>query len=337
MRPQIRLGAVIALAAAVAFGVWLAVRNNGSNNGTTGGTAQGTTGATAVSPDGLKTIGSTLGQPIYWAGPEDGVTYELTHTPDGRIYVRYLPKGVPVGAQTPYLTIGTYPVANAFATVRRIANKSTSVKIPIGNGGVAFYSTDRPGSVYEAFPGSNFQIEVYSPSASRAHELVARGAILPVPGTGSTATTSTAAATTTPRNGAVAATPDMLNAVATVLGRPVYWAGSKSGVTYELTQTPDGRVYVRYLPKGVEVGSSQAYLTVATYPLTGAYATTSSAAAQPGATKIPVDGGVAFYTKARPTSVYLAFKGTDEQIEVFDPSAGELHKLVAAGSIQPVS
>lgn len=340
MRPQIRVGAVVALAAVVAFGVWLAVRHDG-HNGTAAATTATTAarGATAVSPEELKALAERLGRPIYWAGTEDGVTYEVTHTPDGRIYVRYLPKGVEIGAQTPYLTIGTYPVKGAFAVTKGVADRSGSVKIRVGGGGIAFYSTDRPTSVYEAFPGSDFQVEVYDPSASRAHGLVSGGSIealnASAPTATSTAPTTTAAASQNP--GAVAATPATLKAVATTLGRPVYWLGAKSGVTYELTQTPDGRVYVRYLPKGVEIGSNRVYLTVGTYPLTNAYATTSSAADQPGATKIPVDGGVAFSTKARPTSAYLAFKGVDEQIEVFDPNAAELHKLVASGEVRPVS
>jgi len=94
---------------------------------------------------------------------------------------------------------------------------------------------------------------------------------------------------------------------------------------------------VRYLPAGVKVGAGQPYLTVATYPLQGAYATTLAAADEAGAVKVPVKDGVAFYTGTRPTSVYVAFKGTDEQIEVFDPSPAKLRKLVAAGKVQPAA
>ncbi|MDP9319255.1 MAG: hypothetical protein M3O94_09350, partial [Actinomycetota bacterium] len=172
---------------------------------------------------------------------------------------------------------------------------------------------------------------VYSPAPKQAQQLVANRLIRPVGGGSGSATTATQP------GGPVAATRSDIKKIANELGRPIYWAGIESHVTYELTQTPDGRIYVRYLPAGVKIGSSQPYPTVATYPLQGAYATTSAAAAQPDAVKIAVSGGVGFYTKARPTSVYVAFKGTDVQIEVFDSSADRLHQLVASGKVQPVS
>jgi hypothetical protein len=97
-------------------------------------------------------------------------------------------------------------------------------------------------------------------------------------------------------------------------------------------------VYVRYLPAGVEVGTVQPYLTVGTYPIQNAFTTTADAANQPGAVRIPVaGGGIAFYSRTRPTSVYLAFPGLDEQIEVYDPSAALAQSTVAAGRIRQVS
>jgi hypothetical protein len=340
-RPQFRIGAVIAFAAAVAFGVWLALGHK-SGGGTT--TAQVTTGANAVSPSGLRTISDTLNEPVYWAGPQAGVTYELTQTPDGRIYVRYLPVGVEVGASDPYLTVSTYPVTDAYDATMSVAKRSSSVRLKVGSNAVAFWNRSRPTSVYEAFKGTNFQIEVFSPSAAQARRLVA-GKLIRSAGTGSAAGAQTTAApagspatqTTAAPVGATAATLGRIRSVADKIGKPVYWAGRKAGTRFELTETPDGRVYVRYLPRGVKIGSTTPYLTVATYPLAGAFAATTAAAAQKGAVKIAVDGGVAFYTPARPTSVYIAFQGTDEQIEVFDPSTKQLRKLVASGQIKPVS
>ena len=34
----------------------------------------------------------------------------------------------------------------------------------------------------------------------------------------------------------------------------MYWAGPIAGMSYELTKLKDGRIYVRYLPDGVELG-----------------------------------------------------------------------------------
>ena len=49
----------------------------------------------------------------------------------------------------------------------------------------------------------------------------------------------------------------------------------------------------------------------------------------------PADA-VAFYYRQYPTSVYFAFKGSQEQIEVFDPVASRVRALIASGQIRPV-
>jgi hypothetical protein len=75
----------------------------------------------------------------------------------------------------PFLTIGTYPVRSAFAVVRGLARRSGSVAVPAKRGGAAFYSRNRPNSVYVAFRGVDFQIEVYDPSSGRAARIVKFG------------------------------------------------------------------------------------------------------------------------------------------------------------------
>jgi hypothetical protein len=118
---------------------------------------------------------------------------------------------------------------------------------------------------------------------------------------------------------------------------PLYWAGRQPDVSYELTQTPDGRVYVRYLPSGAQVGSAQPYLTIGTYPVANAYATTRAASQKPGSVVIEIPGGVAFYSRRRPTSVYIAYPGVNEQVEVYDPSPARAHDVVAQHQIRAVS
>jgi hypothetical protein len=129
-----------------------------------------------------------------------------------------------------------------------------------------------------------------------------------------------------------------LKALPASLGHPVYWAGPLSGATYELTRTPDGRAYVRYLTGGAKVGSPLPdFLTVGTYVLPNAEAAVRAASAQPGAVSVPLAGGVAFYNRARPTSVYFAFPGSNVQVETYDPSAAVARRLVQTGAIKPVS
>jgi hypothetical protein len=320
--PRIRLGAVIAVAAAVGFVAWLVLRDHTKSTPNT----QKSTVA-AVSLRGLKTLAGSLKTPIYWAGPKAGTTYELTQTPSGNIFVRYLPNGVSVGTAKQYPFVATFRVPNSFAVTRGVANRPDSGKIQLGTEVVAFYSRSSPTNVYLAYSGSNYQIEVFDPNPRRARQTVALGRIEPVSlnSQGSTAPIVTAA------------TLARLKNLPGKLGHPVYWTGARAGKTYELTQTADGRVYVRYLPAGLKVGSSVQYPFVATFPVPNAFTATRNAAQGPDSVKVPVAGGaVAFYSQSSPTNVYLAFRGSDYQIEVFDPDPRHARALVHTGHVRPI-
>jgi hypothetical protein len=150
-------------------------------------------------------------------------------------------------------------------------------------------------------------------------------------------TTSTPA-TSSNRTTVQAVSVATLRTLPVLLGHPVYWAGSKANVTYELTRTPDGRVYLRYLTGGAKVGSPLPdFLTIGTYVVPNAEAALRAAAAQPGSVSIPLQNGFAFYNRARPTSVYLATSGSGVQVETYDPSAAVARRLVKTGAITPIS
>jgi hypothetical protein len=135
----------------------------------------------------------------------------------------------------------------------------------------------------------------------------------------------------------VVASAGGLRAFADALAHPVYWAGPLPSYTYELRLTSQGRVFVRYLPAGVEPGDPNAsYLTVATYPVTGAVAALRRAAAR-GGVGAETRGGFAYYDPARPRSAYYARRDAPGyEVEVFDPTPGHARSLVLAGRIQPV-
>jgi hypothetical protein len=134
------------------------------------------------------------------------------------------------------------------------------------------------------------------------------------------------------------ATPAGLSSLAAFRGSPVYWVGRRAGTVYEVTETAEGYVYVRYLPSGTAIGDPRAaFLTVATYPRTDAYADVEAASRRPGAATIRLpDGGLAVYDKGKPTNIYLAHRGSGEQIEVYDPSGEAARRLVRAGLVRPV-
>jgi len=115
----IRLGAVFALALGVAFVLWLVLRNH---DGSTAARTTTTTQSTVVGPKRtivqgltaptLKSRAAISDRPIYWIGAQAGTKYEFTQTPDGKIFIRYLPRSVAVGDRKGrYTIVGGHPGA----------------------------------------------------------------------------------------------------------------------------------------------------------------------------------------------------------------------------------
>jgi len=179
--PRVRVGVIVLVAAVVAIVVWLLVRNNDSGSGSSAVGTGPVIGPVAASQDRLRQLADQEGHDVYWIGPKDTMTYELTRTSAGRIFVRYLPNGVPVGVdRADYTIVGTYPVPNATKVLEGLAAKPHEHKLLVPGGGIAVYSSSQPTNVYVAYPGSNLQIEVFDPSAKRAQQLVASGQVVPV-------------------------------------------------------------------------------------------------------------------------------------------------------------
>ena len=177
-RPDIRIGAVVAVAIAVGFVAWLLVRGGDSNTAKPGTSTGQAAGPAATTTAKLRALSVELGHPIYWAGAVPNSTYELTRTSDDRIFIRYLPHGVPVGIrQASYTIVGTYPVPNAYKVLQGLAKKPGESTFSAPVGGFAVYSTAQPTNVYLAYPGSNVQIEVYDPSPQRARRLITSGQV----------------------------------------------------------------------------------------------------------------------------------------------------------------
>jgi hypothetical protein len=171
----LRLGAVLALAAAVAFFAWLLLKDDDKGSSRKG------SAPVAASVKELRRLPGSVGHSVYWAGIRSGYTYELTRTGDGNVYIRYLPTGVSLGDQRPnYLTVGTYPHQNAFGTVSKAARRKGEIVRKLAGGGVAVSNKAIPRSVYIAYPGSDYLIEVYDRSPTRARRLVVSGRVRPI-------------------------------------------------------------------------------------------------------------------------------------------------------------
>jgi hypothetical protein len=182
---SVRIGAVVALAVAAAFVIWLVVRGNDDSSSSTTTTSTNEAarpiGPVAATPAALRALSAKAKQPIYWVGPRPGQTYELTRTAGGRVYVRYLPAGAAIGnRRADYTIVGTYPTPGALQVLKSLARQPSEKSVPAPGGGLAVYSTSAPTNVYVAFPGQNVQIEVFDPSARKALRLVKTGRVAPV-------------------------------------------------------------------------------------------------------------------------------------------------------------
>jgi hypothetical protein len=123
-----------------------------------------------------------------------------------------------------------------------------------------------------------------------------------------------------------------------LVGHPVYWAGPRSGLSYELTRTTNGRTFVRYLPAGVPTGDARPdHLVVGTYSRPGSFAALQRAADRPGSgtAKLP-NGGLMVFFSSRPKSVYFGYPSAGYQVEVFAPSSTTARRLVLSGTITPI-
>lgn len=166
------------LAAAAGVGVWLLVRDSSPSTSTTATNTVTPLGPVAASPATLLTYVKALGRPIYWTGPLPGYTYEFTETSSGNVYVRYLPKSVRVGdKRAAFRVIGTYPYTGALKALQAVA-KGGGTKL--SGGGFLVGSAGNPKSVHIAYPGIDYEIEIYDPRPGRARALARSGKLTPV-------------------------------------------------------------------------------------------------------------------------------------------------------------
>jgi hypothetical protein len=126
-------------------------------------------------------------------------------------------------------------------------------------------------------------------------------------------------------NGKVALTQSQLRDIVVGEGIVVYWLGPEDGARYTLISVNSNQNYVRYLPGGQglnDVGAN--FRVVGTYQAKDAFKVTQNdAKAANGVGLISSDGNAIYYNTTRPLSVYVGLKGTDSQIELFNPTAGQ--------------
>lgn len=173
----VRIGAVCAIALTIGLAVWVFFINDSSSSDGTIPRANIVT----VTAQGLGDLAAQVAHPVYWAGPIAGMSYELTKTKQGSVYVRYLPDGVEVGDPRPlYTTIGTYPQRNAHGVLKAASTRVGAHAYKTRSGALVVTNAKTPTSVYFAFKGSPYLVEVFNPSARKALQLTLSGQITPI-------------------------------------------------------------------------------------------------------------------------------------------------------------
>lgn len=166
----------IATAIAAAIVVWLLVSGHRTTE-----PVNVAVGPVLVSAGQLRSESTSLGQPIYWAGPRSNWSYELTVTNGGRVYVRYVPRGATAGdRRSSFLTVGTYPGADAYANLKQVSTGPAVHSNLLPDDGLLVAPKLLPKSVYLAYPKADYQVEVYDGSPGAARRMALNGLIEPV-------------------------------------------------------------------------------------------------------------------------------------------------------------
>jgi hypothetical protein len=174
---QLRIAVLVVVAALVGIGLWLAFGNSKNKNKP----QNFTTGIGPVSQSAREMSSRALAedQPFYWMGTKKNYHYEFQRlAKNGNIYVRYLPKGVKAGARPGQLTIiATYRFPGAYARLKRGAKGRV---VDGKRGSIVWVRTGDPKSVYLAWKGVPYEVEVYNPNPAKAARIAESGAVTTV-------------------------------------------------------------------------------------------------------------------------------------------------------------
>ena len=179
--PRLALGLGIIVAVGIVAFLLLSGGNDSGAGNESGSKVAATGRPQAATLDQVRDVANSVGHTVYWAGEQPGFHFELTVDPDGKVYIRYLAEGSPVGSgRVTSLTIGTYPYIDAFGTLQTAARRGGGMTDRTPDDGLVVSFPNSPNNVYVAFQGSNYEIEVYDPHPGRALELATAGSITPI-------------------------------------------------------------------------------------------------------------------------------------------------------------
>ena len=119
---------------------------------------------------------------IYWTGPQGDTRYLLTIDQTGSGIVRYIPIKASVSAATNTTRmVATYSAKGAYAKSVSVSTKSGTSTFQNADKSLVFYKTADTNDIFMAFPGKDFQVEVFDPVAGQALSLaVLAGQVRPI-------------------------------------------------------------------------------------------------------------------------------------------------------------
>jgi hypothetical protein len=131
---------------------------------------------------------------------------------------------------------------------------------------------------------------------------------------------------------------DALEEIAEDAEGPIYWAGERPGTLLLYERTEDGLVYVRYLTSEAEAyDPSTSFLTVGTYRVDDAVKRLEEVAGGQNTVRNDLPGGgLVVINTEQPTSAYVAYPDTEEQVEVYAPDPGRAIRVATSGEIVPI-
>ena len=178
MTNRARLTISLLVLIAVGVLVWLLfIKDDGDDSG---GAPAAQKTVTNYSASELPGAVNSVGNPVYWLGPEAGDQYELTVIGDGRTYVRYLPEGVPAESGEAFRTVGSYAFQDPVKELERLGRRPGNHTFTVPGGGVGVSPGSPSAHVYVAFPDQNVEIEVFDPDPGDAEQSVKRGDLIPI-------------------------------------------------------------------------------------------------------------------------------------------------------------
>jgi hypothetical protein len=129
-----------------------------------------------------------------------------------------------------------------------------------------------------------------------------------------------------------------VGSLASAAAHPVYWVGTQPDTKLEATLLSSGNTYVRYLTPDAAIGDSNPdFTTVGTYPVPNAFKALKNVSIQSGSVvKKTPDKGLVVTNTSNPTSVYIAYRGQDLQVEVYDPNPKQALRFATSGAVTPI-